>query len=173
MLDLEEVDSPNWAWPAEWAPLPEESFEAWWARNGRAWPKLDQEVVREWVYFNGGRACYMGLPIAELQSSLERWPTARLLTEVFSCDPTGGTIEFQRRRLAGWRESWAPGPGSWPTPPILLHTPEGYRPRGGPDRKGGRYVLLEGHRRFRLLPLLVDEGTADPEHFVWILRAQT
>lgn len=152
-----------------------ESFEDWWKRNKSSLGHLHPQIAEQWPYRHWDHTSYRFIDLAELTWTKEIWPTQKIIDEVFiwgwTLDPDHDYESFNR---FGETQTSKPmnATGTWDYPIIILKTPDGVHD-GQEEKPEVRYLLIEGHSRFRYLNALLHRKGAAEEHAVFVIESPT
>ncbi|MER9864494.1 hypothetical protein [Mesorhizobium sp. M0185] len=166
------------SWPEELKPMQEgsyfsrETFDDWWERNSSRLVQLHPMIAEQWVYRHWTLSPYCHLPLEQLRWRLEEWSTQQILRDVFIADiNVDAEHDFKVFNEFG---GIPPAPvmnatGTWDYPILVLETPSGVQTyaRELPDV---RYLLVEGHNRYRYLNALAAKGRLSAHHSVFVLN---
>ena len=170
------------AWPDKFLVMENHEdipLDRWWNLYSHELANLNKEICEQWIYRHGGNANYKFLPLDKLAWGLEQWETDKIINSVGIWDDNrivdeGHTYcsaehdfniynEIIRNPFHSLRET-----GTWNTPILLLHSPEGFITYKG-KRPDIHYWLVEGHSRIRYLNALQQFGKLVSHHSVYIL----
>jgi hypothetical protein len=167
---------PNSLMPRGAGSFEQEDFASWWKRNKIHLAHLHQEICEQWVYRHWDSSAFKWLSLQDLKWSRATWDVDKILSEVtFSFSETFNA-NYDYEQISGkmyqsrTQTSQAFEQGTWDFPIVLLAAPDGVVLHGEllPEKK---YVLVEGHQRFRYLNALhVLKKPVNREHLVYILH---
>lgn len=173
MLDLVNRHA---VWPENLKPvgdgdLEKESFASWWAKHeGKV--SLPAELAEQWVYRHWTRSPFSFLALDRLHVREETWSTDEVLNHVTREWGITPNTDHDRKTFHG---PWGPVSaakwwtnGSWNIPMVILETPHGFVGHEGPN-PDARYLLVEGHQRYRYLNLKVSDGEPTGPHRMFVL----
>ncbi len=173
MLDIQGRPS---VWDAFLAPQGgednKEPFKDWWGRNSRNLDYLHPQIAEQWIYRHWGMTHYAFLSLDNLQWRKESWPTGRILQELIKKNEALLPNEFEAESFQF--QPWEPqlsiySKGTWDYPILVLESETGFA-FGQQLIPDVYYWLIEGHRRFRCLNLVVQQGIAcADEHEVFVI----
>lgn len=168
-------------WPKRLQPVgvntfDQEPFDPWWARNRGELEHLDPRVSEQWIHRHWDNSDYFGLPLATLTSTVERWATTAILSQVGCVDdrspctqPYFATSEFNRLGAGHEPARTMNSTGTWDYPILILGSPDGFA-MGSDPFPNRRFWLVEGHLRFRHLRAMSVLKLAAHEHEVLVIR---
>ncbi|MFP2930689.1 hypothetical protein ACLESO_36925 [Pyxidicoccus sp. 3LG] len=170
MLDFKSM-SVEEVWPEDLNPAGEE-FESWWFRNRDRLAHLDRRLVEQWVYRHWDSTHFKFIPLETLRWSLETWPTERVLSTIRPAwsglhDPEIDYSKIFKKDVLTVR-NWKNG--TWDYPTVILELPFGVSVRAG-EFPNLRFMLVEGHLRFRYLNALSHHRVATGPHELFVLRS--
>ena len=144
------------------APFKEEPFEHWYERVKDAIPWIPEEVAREWIHRHWGQTPYDYLDLTPLKFEKVIWSVPELL-EV-RCGERGEEEQYYRFvEIEGeWLWDFMRDSTTWPTPIIVLENRQNWH------KQLHDVQLLEGHRRYCFFRQLLERGTANRQHEVWL-----
>lgn len=150
-----------------------EPFAEWWARCQGRLSNLHPQIAEQWIHRHWTLSGDTWLPLESLHWRLEQWSTERILGEVYIRDwHLDPEHDYKVFNAYGETPTAAPmnAKGTWDYPLLTLETPSGVRTHGG-ELPHVRYLLIEGHSRYRYLNALAVRGRAAAQHEVFILTA--
>ena len=147
-----------------------EPFPEWWNRHKHRFPHLEERIVEQWIFRHGKNSPFSFLDVLSMTWRLERWPTNRIITEVFSTDHMNADHDYRAFNQFGPNKTARPfeANGTWDYPIVVLETPNGITDYHL-ERPDVRFLLIEGHLRRRYLNAKATRGEALPEHEVFVL----
>jgi hypothetical protein len=173
VLDFNNRDTKE-KWPGRLDPK-NEDFAAWWIRHHKDLAHLEPRLVEQWVHRHWRDTPFKFIPLPTLKWKLERWPTERILSEVRRArqgryDPANWDRRF---KYAGKQDPTVQAfaaNGTWDYPIVVLQTPTGVSLDHGyfPDV---RFLLIEGHNRWRYLSVLRYRQVSTGPHEVFLLES--
>ncbi|PSJ56629.1 hypothetical protein C7I85_24015 [Mesorhizobium soli] len=164
-------------WPEDLAPqgfgtCDRERFPQWWARNQTRLAHLHPQIAEQWVYRHWKHSPYAWLSLDSLSWRQERWDTNRILSQVFvrdsHLDPHHDFKVFNKFAAKSPPVSVMNQTGTWDYPILTLETPQGIRAHRAalPEK---RFLLIEGHSRYRYLNALAARGQTGASHELFIM----
>jgi hypothetical protein len=158
----------------------DEPFEQWWPRVRHAYPRVPEEVAREWLHRHWGQSPFSFLQSAAYEFQLVSWASTSLRDIRWNFDNFGpnhaNAIEhgrFQVEENAVWIEwlrEFMLTTGRFPSPPIIVDNRDGHIGDGYGSEYPNAYILVEGHRRFAIGSYLASQGRMDEMLPFWLMR---
>lgn len=155
-------------------------FEEWWARVRAHFPKVPEEVAREWLHRHWSHSPYEWLRSSFYDFSLVEWASSDLSTirsRWCNFEDGGASCREHGKYLTSidfYVSRYMMKEGKFPSPIIVLdnrsgHLRQDYFNVYGVPSIPDAFLLIEGHRRFNLGLYLASTGGLAPFVQVWLM----
>lgn len=175
-------------YPAPLAPRFEESgavatpFTEWWAAVKYAFPKVPEEVARDWLHRHWSHAPFCWLPSSNYTFRRVEWASDRL-SEIrsgwsdFSEDPSENVghgrflVEENLRQHRYELINYIVDNRTFPVTPIMLDNSDGHlgSVAGAHFDFPAAHILIEGHLRFNIASYLASVGRLNSVVPFWLM----